>query len=725
MEDRKEIRFYWELFKKHWLMVAAIMLGSVGASLVVSFTTKPVYQGTARMRVDLARSTSVLKTAVGTPFFVADPFQTQVNLIKSRIIAENVARRLGLNIFVAEKPPGAEISFCDCSFPDSFKGGSYTIISQGDSFRVERDGKLVGRGRFGEPTPVENWSFTVKAEGLEPGQRVSINIVDLQAVAGDLQGRVMVLMEGPTEIMSLMLTAETPEKAAMLTNAYAREYSRFIMEMDKERSRLMRRFLEEQLADMRHELDSLGDLLVEMRKQYGVFEPTAQSQIILGAIDEIEKERVETRTALEILRKQYPSAYERSKKLLPDTSYSMMEADLINLRNEKAKLLSMYKPDHPTIMLLDSQINTLEQAVIANRMAIYQKRLEELDALYGRYAAQMRDLPARIIEIERLAAKVEAGEEVYSALTKNLYEIKINENQETGIVVMVDSALPDPYPVQPRKKFNAALGFLAGLLLSILGIFLSESLDVSVRSKKVLERLTKATCLSVIPRAADSDSSRVFMEESFKLLGLSLDYIPTEDPAKVIVITSPVAGEGKSTVAVGVARALSGMGKRVLLVDGDMRKPRLHEIFGVPLTPGFSDILVGKARPDDVIVSLDGLAVIPGGTVPPDPSALLGRENLTRLVTETKERFDCIIFDCPPVLPVVDAVHMAGWASGVILVVRYGFSRKGNVAEAAERLRTGSIRLLGTVFNDVPLEIKRYTGKYYEKRGFWKRIFRR
>ncbi len=725
MEDKKGIRFYWGLFKKHWLMVSAIISLSVGTSVVVSFMMKPVYQGTARLRIDLARSTSVLKTAIGTPFFVADPFQTQVNLIRSRTIAERVVQRNGLNISVKEKPAGAKLSFRDCNFPDNFRGGTYSLVSEGDSFRVEKAGSRVGTGRFGEPAVVENWMFTVDAEGFNTGERATIRITGVQEVASNLLACVNVLMEGPTEIMDIMVVAETPQGAAMLTNAYAKEYSRFIMEMDRERSRILRRFLEEQLAEMRHELDSLGDLLAKMRKEYGIFEPTVQGQIILGAMGELEKERIETRTTLDILKRQYPEAYERSKGMVPDTDYAIREIDLITLKNERAKLASVYKPDHPNLKLLDSQIHNMEQSLMANRMALYKKRRQELDRLYAKYAGQLGDLPARVIEVERLAARVNAGEEVYSSLLRNLYEIRMNENQETGVVVLLDSALADPYPIQPKKRFNAALGLLAGILLSIIGIFILEALDVSVKSKSDLERLSKTTCLAVIPRTTDAESSRALSDESFKLLALSLDYTPMEGETRAVAITSSTAGEGKSTIALGLAKALSGMGKRVLLVDSDMRKPRLHDLFGVPLMPGLSDLLAGKRTFTEVTSTIEGLELIPGGTVPPDPSVLLAEQNLQRMLSEIKGKFDYIVMDSPPILPVVDAIKIGGWASGVIVVARYGFTKKNEVAEAADRLRAGKANLLGVVFNDVPLEIKRYTGKYYQDTKKWKGIFRR
>jgi len=725
MEERKGIRLYWDLIRKHWLMTAIITTLSVGASVVVSFMMKPVYQGTVRLRVDLARSTSVLKTAIGTPFFVADPFQTQVNLIRSRIIAERVVRRLGLNIAVKEKPGNARISFMDCNFPDGFPGGAYLLVAEGDSFRVEKAGSTVGGGRFGEPTVIENWSFVVNEEGLSPGDSVSIQILDVHGVAEGLLASVGVLMEGPTEIMDIMVSADTPEKAAMLTNAYAREYSRFIMEMDRERSRVLRGFIEEQLAEMRHELDSLGDLLANMRKEYGIFEPTVQSQIILGAMGELEKERVETNTSLDILKRQYPEAYEKSKSIVPDTAYVVREMDLITLKNERAKLVSVYKPDHPTIKLLDSQIYNLEQSLMANRMALYERKSQELDRLYARYAGQLGDLPARVIEVERLAARVNAGEEVYSTLLRSLYEIRMNENQQTGVVVMVDTALPNPYPIQPKKRFNAALGFLAGILLSVIGIFILEALDVSTKSKRDLERLTRVTCLAVIPRTTDSESSRALSDESFKLLALSLDYTPMEGKIRTVAITSSTANEGKSTVALGLAKALVGMGKKVLLVDSDMRKPRLHDLFGVPLTPGLSDLLAGKRTAEEVMSSIDSIVLIPGGTVPADPSVLLTRENLENILTGIAGKFDYVVIDSPPILPVVDAVKIGGWASGSIMVARYGFSKKNEVAEAAERLRTSNAKLLGVVFNDVPLEVRRYTSKYYQDKRSWKDMFRR
>jgi len=731
MDEKKGFAAYRELARKHWkLTLGIILLCALGAYIASLFVT-PVYQGTVRIRIDLSRSTGVLKTAIGTPFFVADPFQTQVNLIKSRVVAEGVVREMGLNIYIKEKPRNSSLEFTDPYFVQDFEGGTYLMLVRGDGFELQDSKKnSLGYGKFGEIFKADQFFFVVKEKGLRDGDRVTLVFSSIPGAAYDLVGRVKVLMEGPTEMMDIIVTASSPEQSARLANAYARQYSSFTTEMDRQRSATMRQFIEEQLVSLRAELDSLESDLAVMKKKYGIFEADLQGQMILESMGELEKERVELTSALAILKKQFPTAYDSSSILgsLSDSGYSMREAELVALRSERARLSSVYKPDHPAMQLLDAQIASLEKVLAANRIEVYRKGIAEIDQLYGNLEAQLGDFPAKMMELQRLNMRVEAGEDVYASLLRNLYEARMNEHQEYGIAVIVDSALPDPVPVQPKKKFNTLLGLLAGILLSVIAVFIIEALDVTAKSKSELERLLGTGCLAVVPRFDNDTGGMALAGEAFKLLALGLDYSKLRGEVKTIVVTSASAGEGKSTLAVGLARSLSDMGKRVLLVDSDMHKPALHERFNVPLMPGLSDVLAGKKNLSEVARPIDGVQLVTGGTIPPDPSILLTNESLDGLIAGTAGNFDYMIFDSPPILPVTDAVKIGGWASGVVLVVRYAQTRRSDAAEAVSRLKTGRCNTLGFVFNGVPLEIKRYTGKYHPSEkpaGWWARAFGR
>ncbi len=728
MFEKKGLRSYFDLFLKHWKLVLLIVFLAAASAYIGSLFVTPVYQGTARLRIDLSRSSGVMKTAIGTPFFVADPFQTQVNLIRSRAISEKVVQERALNIRVIKAPKTARISFSQAYFIPGHPTGQYQLKRSSEGFvLLDSTGKQLAATQEDGRLTTDYFSFKVSATGFEKGQSATIAIGNVQDAAYQLLGQVKVLMEGPTEIMDIMVTGRTPEEAAQLTNLYARSYSDFIADMDRERSRLIRVFLEDQLKSMRAELDSLSGELAKLKKEYGIFQEDIQGSNILASMGELEKQRIELKTALRMLQSQFPDAYAAADTLgsLSDSSFNASGSELFALRTERARLREIYTPDHPALKLLDDQLKSTENTIAASRIKAYRQQLAEVNAMYNNLQAQLGEFPAKVIEIQRLQARINAGEDVYYSLLQTYYETKISEHQEYGMVVMVDSALPQPYPIQPRKKFNTMLGLLVGILLSVIAVFVLETLDITVKSKSEIEQILGVPCLSVVPKVDSDPGGQVLANEAFKLAALGLEYMNLRDGVKTVIITSPSEAEGKSSLAVGLAKSLNGMGKKVLLVDSDMRKPTLHARFNLPMVPGFSDALTNKKRFSEVIKEIDGLKLITGGTVPPDPSLLLDPENLNRLAAEFQDQLDYIIFDCPPVLPVADAIRIGKWTSAALLSVYYGKTRRDDVSETADRLKTSGVNLVGFIFNAVPLQIKRYTGKYAPsspKKPWWKRL---
>jgi capsular exopolysaccharide synthesis family protein len=266
-------------------------------------------------------------------------------------------------------------------------------------------------------------------------------------------------------------------------------------------------------------------------------------------------------------------------------------------------------------------------------------------------------------------------------------------------------------PVSPRVPLNIALGLLVGLGLGIGAAVLRDQLNTSVGGVADVERLTGAIPLGVVPYDsnaakqplvdADQHSARA---EAFRTLRTNLQFADVDHPPRVIVVTSPLPSEGKSTSACNVALTLALGGARVVLVDGDLRKPTVGKYLGISNAAGLTSVLAGRHELRDVVVTYgrDTLAVLPSGPTPPNPSELLGSQQMVDLLTTLANHYDVVVVDAPPLLPVTDAAVLAAAADGAVLVLRHGKTRREEAQRAIQALESVNAKLLGTVLNFAP-----------------------
>ena len=283
---------------------------------------------------------------------------------------------------------------------------------------------------------------------------------------------------------------------------------------------------------------------------------------------------------------------------------------------------------------------------------------------------------------------------------------------------IVDAASLPTMPVSPRPLTTLGLGAILGLLVGLGMAWLRETLDTSITNPEILEDLTGAASLGVIyfdssapkrPLLTQLDT-RAPRAESFRVLATNLQFLDVDKGCKIFAITSPLAGEGKSTTAINIAIALAEAGKRTLLLEADLRRPRVSEYLGLESIVGLTTVLIGRAELDDVIQPWGdaGLDVVTSGAIPPNPAELLQSKAMKSLLDILRERYDVVIVDCPPMLPVADASLLASQADGAILIVRHGKSTKDQAAQARQRLDSVGAALLGTVLNFVPARAKGY-----------------
>ena len=292
-------------------------------------------------------------------------------------------------------------------------------------------------------------------------------------------------------------------------------------------------------------------------------------------------------------------------------------------------------------------------------------------------------------------------------------------------VSIVQPALLPSGPDSPKVQLNAALGTIAGVLLAAGIIFLITYLDNTVKTQQDVESAFDLPVLGVVQKDAEEAKLQITATdikhhrrsaEMFRIISANLDFATVDNHARLLIVTSTQKGEGKSTTAAKLAMALAEAGKRVILVDADLRLPTIHRIFRLENLHGLTNLLVKDgADPDEFLkpTPLPTLQVLVSGPTPPNPTALLQSESMATLLGALADRVDTVVLDSPPVLAVADAMRLASQAQGILLVVESGKTHSGRVAEAITLLRRTGTPILGVVLNKIDKELDRY---YYGDR---------
>jgi capsular exopolysaccharide synthesis family protein len=313
-------------------------------------------------------------------------------------------------------------------------------------------------------------------------------------------------------------------------------------------------------------------------------------------------------------------------------------------------------------------------------------------------------------QAQRIAAAVA---EVVTTRIPDLETPSGSSDAPVKVTVIKNASLPGG-PSSPRPKVNLALGLLVGLALGIGAAVLRETLDTTVKGKDDLQRLTGSTPLGVIaedPEVAkrplvvqvEAQSPRA---ETFRQLRTNLQFVDVDRPLKTVVMTSASAEEGKSTTACNLAITLAQAGVRTILVEADLRRPRVADYMGLEGAVGLTSVLTGLTSLDEALQpwGRNAMWVLASGPLPPNPSEILGSHQMSELLKTLEDRADVIVLDSPPLLPVTDAAVLARHADGAVLVVRHGKTRREQVTRALEALQGVDARLLGTVLNWAPVK---------------------
>ena len=384
--------------------------------------------------------------------------------------------------------------------------------------------------------------------------------------------------------------------------------------------------------------------------------------------------------------------------------------------NALVEVFSEQQYEAQTSIYAESKVNL--EASLAEQEQVIDETIERL--------ASLPDTEENSIEREWTNLVLMQANETYINLLNNYESLRMAEAQSVSTVQLVEPAVPNPNPVRPRVTTNTMLGIVVGVMLSSGIIFLVEYLDNSVRSP---EEITKAYDLPILGYIAKIPGSRktgdegVYIlsnprspvAEAFRSLRTNIEFAGVVEPVKTILVTSPGAQEGKSTVSTNLAAVMVQGGKRVVIVDCDLRRPRVHKLLGMKNRMGLSGLFRGQANLNDVIEKrLNNFFVVTSGGVPPNPAELLGSKLMDKLIASLSGMVDVVIIDSPPMV-VTDAAVLSTKVDGVVLVVNPGKTKKEGLKASMIQLERAEARILGVVVNRIGKNASYYYDYYYPR----------
>ena len=336
------------------------------------------------------------------------------------------------------------------------------------------------------------------------------------------------------------------------------------------------------------------------------------------------------------------------------------------------------------------------------------------------------DVSVTDLRPEQAKAIADAVARTFPGVVEDLERVDAKAASPVKLTV-VKSATLQPTPVSPRPLRNLALGLVLGLLVGAGLAVLKELLDTKVRTKEDVEQLSDATILGGIPFDPDAAKHPLIVQadpqagraEAFRSVRTNLRFVDLDNHPRTILVTSSIAGEGKSSTSANLGLALAESGVSVCLLEGDLRRPWLLDYMGLQGSVGLTDVLIGRYQLDDVLQDFGRLplALLGAGPTPPNPSELLGSTAMADVLAELRRRYDYVLIDAPPLLPVTDAAIMSTMVDGSILVTGSGVVTKDQLDHALDTLENVSGKLLGLVINRIP---KSRTGGYYDYRYEYK-----
>ena len=704
-DDFIDLQQYWLTLKRRWLPALIVSSSVFGVAAFNTLKQEPIYnaEGKLRFNSDRVSALTALNSQMGEVGAIAgkgNPLATEAQIIRSRPIIQKTISKLNL-----------------------------------------RD---------------------TRGELLKPS--VLISKLRVNAV-------------GDTDILNLSYESNDPQKAAAIVNSLMKDYQENNISTNTAEARSAREFLNKQLPEVEQRLIRAEAELREFKEKNGIVALEQEAQTGVEALKDLSEEiikaqaylgevttrsqglqnqlQLETQEAVAISTlNQSPVVQEaltqyqkvQDELAVAQTQFTSEHPMVISLlgkeqalRNQLGKRVGQLIDNGNSISERNLQIGEIKQNLTAELVKSEVERLaaaNRVGILRKNFITQqgrLRSLPKLEQTQRQLQRKLEVAQLTYTELLKKLQEVQVVENRSVGNATIISEALVPEHPISPNITRNLLLGGIGGILLGVGTALLLERTDKSLKTVDKIKQLLDYPLLGTIPKTPKTTKGSTDNQEielpvldnpyssvtsAFEILQTNLAFTVSDKTLKVIVVSSSNPNEGKSFVSANLAVTLSQLGRKVLLVDADMRRPRQHRIWRRPNLIGLSNVLVGQSKLQDTLQkALPALDVLLVGKIPPNPLKLLESQRMSSLIEEAKEEYDFVILDTPPLTAVADGLMLSKLADGILLVVRPEGVDSDTVKVVRNRLKQSGQQVLGMVVNGVTP--KNGSAYYYYNKGYY------
>lgn len=736
--------------RNRWLILIAPVLTLIAAFAFVNLAT-PVYDGVAALRLDKERSNLAVLDAL-QELSTGSEIMTEMVELRSRSLSEGVVDELDLNVQVtAPKRVPRQVLFAELSAGRDTREQRIELQRVSNTEFRSAAGETV---RIGERVRIKGVTLMLRPQAARH-ELISMRVQPFALAVRDFR-KTRQIARPDREANILEIRYESPDRflAMQVPNAIA---GAFI-----ERRNLVRKtqavstvdFLNEQIDTLGGQITTFERSMRAFRESNRVISPEAEAESQIGQLAEMQAARDVAdaeRRALSTLIAEVDRGDASYRRLIGFPSLlqypvaSELLGSVTRLENERAELLRQRTPADSEVAILTGRVHELDaqlKSLVLTHVAGLNNRVANYDQILARFKGDLEQIPAKEIELARLRRQGKVTEEIYTALQKRLKEAEIAANVEDPSVRVVDPAVVPLKPIYPNKPLSIALAIVLGFALGFGIAFAREAFNTTIRSREeLLEESGAIPILGLVPRIETPGrprrrfgwaGSRVNgagtrgasdwvtdgigpVAEAYRTLRTNIAFTQHDVPAKVLVMTSALPAEGKSTSASNLARTLALQGYRVALIDADMRRGNLHESYNGRLSPGLSDVLAGRTELNAALQSVEAggaqLQLLSTGTIPPNPAELVGSNRVASLLEQLRSAFDAVIIDSPPLNLVTDAAILATRADGVLLVARSGVTNRDAFRFAVDQLRGVRARILGCILNDIEDHRESYRGR--------------
>lgn len=702
-EEEIHLRDYLRVIMKRRNLVAAVCVAVVMVVTVKSLLMAPVYRATTQILIEKEKPKVVdIQEVLGVNTSDQDYYQTQYEILKSTSLALSVTKVLNLK----DNPEF------------SGAGGMYNPLSLARSFL--------------------SWlkKITFSAE-LSAAQKEEQEQNELIRTYLD---RLKVEPIRNSRLVNVSFEGTQPEAITTIVNTHAKRYIESNLERKFAASQEAVNWLNQRIREEKKNLEKTEAALQQFREREGLASVDFEERqgIIVQSLNDLnaaftkaKTDRMEKEDLFHELKNPSHSSefLESLPAVVAHPLIQQLKSQYAGLTSEHQKLAQKYGPEHPRMVRLSSELRELNSRIGLEMRRIaqsieteYRVALAKEQSILSAMEEKKKEaleLNRKQIEYNSLKRELETSRSMYESLLKRVKEASLTEGLEVTNIMVVDEARVPEHPVRPRKAMNLLLAVVVGLTLGVGLAFFFEYLDNTVKIPEEVERFLNLPLLGVVgtlPTASDNGlpseiiaqtEPRSTVSEAFRTIRTNLTFSSPDEEKKVFLVTSVLPLEGKTVVSSNLAVSFSQMGKQVLLIDTDLRRPRVHTLFKIERGTGLSDLLAG-GKSNIVKTAVPGLALITAGTIPPNPAELLASNRMRDILTKAKETFDVIIIDSPPVLSVTDAAELAPLAHGVILVVKASSTPRPAILRGIRQLTDVHAKVIGCVLNNVDFEKERY-----------------